>query len=116
MQFIDDMKLNRKMIGGFLIVTVIIIIVALHGYTSMGAINDRNTEMYNGELLPINYLDNANAALAGVQGAVSDYIWLPDERAASLKTLNADLATAKTNMDAYRALPLTQQEKDTGPL
>ena len=112
MQFIDNMKLSKKMIGGFLIVTAIMIVVALAGYTSMGAINDRDKEMYNGELLPIDYLSNANAALPGIQGSVYNYIWLPDERAASLTTLNADLDTAKKNMDAYRALPLTQEEKD----
>ncbi len=112
MKFIDDMKLSKKMIGGFLIVTAIMIIVAFAGYTSMGAINDRDKEMYNGELLPIDYLNNANAAFLGVQGNVYNYILLPNERAASLTTLNADLDTAKKNMDAYRALPLTQEEKD----
>ncbi|MGD0080532.1 MAG: methyl-accepting chemotaxis protein [Methanoregula sp.] len=112
MKFIDDMKLSKKMIGGFLVVTAIMIIVAFAGYTSMGAINDRDKEMYNGELLPIDYLNNANAALLGVQGNVYNYILLPNERAASLTTLNADLDTAKKNMNAYRALPLTQEEKD----
>ncbi len=112
MKFIDDMKLNKKMIGGFLIVTAIMILVALAGYAGMGAINDRDKELYSGKLLPINYLGNANTALLGVQGSVYNYIWLPDERAASFQSLNADLDAAKKNMDAYRALPLTQEEEN----
>ena len=34
MSFVDDMKIGKKLIGGFLIVLAIMAIIALYGYTS----------------------------------------------------------------------------------
>lgn len=43
MNFIDDMKIGQKLIGGFLIVVLILVIVAAVGYMNMGVLDARKS-------------------------------------------------------------------------
>ena len=39
MQFLDDMKLGKKLIGGFLLITAILVIISLFAYVQISAID-----------------------------------------------------------------------------
>ncbi len=61
MSFIDDMKIGKKMIGGFLVVVLILVVVALIGYTNMGTMDAADTKLYKDNTVPIDQLGNVAA-------------------------------------------------------
>ena len=45
MSFIDDMKIGKKLIGGFLIVLAIMAVISLYGYMSAQDASARSEDM-----------------------------------------------------------------------
>jgi len=111
MKFVDDMKIGKKLLGGFLIVVVILAIVAGYGYMNAQSSAVRSAEMYNERLLPIVALGDVQADFQQLRAEAYRYTYIPESRA-TLDTTIADLNTnIKKNMDVYRANSLTDVEK-----
>jgi len=111
MSFIDDMKIGKKLIGGFLIIVLILVVVAAIGYVQMGAMDKADTSLYEDRALPLGQLGLASSDFQQMRAELYRYIAVPDARAAS-ETAIAELRTnIKKNMDAYRATLLTAEEK-----
>ena len=111
MSFIDDMKIGKKMIGGFLIVVLILVVVAMVGYMNLSAIADNNAKMYNERTIPTGQLGIVNSNLQHMRAEIYRYIFVPDSRAADLQVEQDMEASIKKELDAYRAGPLTAEEK-----
>jgi len=111
MSFIDDMKIGKKMIGGFLIVVLILVVVAAIGYMNMGAMDKADTALYEDNTVPIGELGNVEADFQQMRAELYRYIYVPTARAAAETTI-ADLrANIKKEMDAFRAKSLSTEEK-----
>jgi methyl-accepting chemotaxis protein len=111
MSFIDDMKIGKKMVGGFLIVVLILIVVAAIGYTNLTNIGSKNAEMYNDRTVPIDQLGIVSAETMGIRGDIYKYILLPDERAVTGASINKRFLNMEKQMDLYSATSLTPEEK-----
>jgi methyl-accepting chemotaxis protein len=111
MSFIDDMKIGKKMIGGFLIVVLILVVVAMIGYVNMGTMAAADTKLYEENTIPIGQLGSVQADFQQMRAEIYRYIYVPSSRAAATTTI-ADLrANIKKEMDAYRATSLSTEEK-----
>ena len=111
MSFIDDMKIGKKMIGGFLIVVLILIVVAMIGYLNMGTMAAADTKLYEDNTVPIGQLGNIEADFQQMRAELYRYIYVPTSRAAAETTI-ADLrVNMKKEMDAFRASSLSTEEK-----
>ena len=111
MSFIDDMKIGKKLIGGFLVVVLILVVVAAIGYVQMGALDKADTALYEDRALPLAQLGIADSDFQQMRAELYRYIAVPESRATAETTI-AELRTEiKKNMDAYRATTLTAEEK-----
>ncbi len=111
MSFIDDMKIGKKMIGGFLIVVLILVIVAMIGYLNMGTMAAADTKLYEDNTVPIGQLGNVEADFQQMRAELYRYIYVPTSRATAETTI-ADLrVNMKKEMDAFRASSLSTEEK-----
>jgi len=112
MSFIDDIKIGKKLIGGFLIVILLIVIVAMVGLTSMGSMSANSATMYNDRTVPIDQLGNTAADMQQMRAEIYRYIYVPESRTdieqTTIPALRADITK---NMDAYRATYLLDDEK-----
>lgn len=63
MNWFYNMKINKKLILSFVIVSIITSVVGFVGINNMGIINDKADTMYAKELLGISYIKEANIAL-----------------------------------------------------
>jgi len=79
MKFLDNMKTGTKLIGGYLIVSLLLVAVAVLGYTSMKGLNTGMVEMYENQLLPVAYLGDARSALYAIRGDVFKGFFLTEE-------------------------------------
>jgi len=111
MSFIDDMKIGKKLIGGFLIVALILVVVAAIGYSSMGTMATADTELYQGRTLPVEQLGSVDADFQQMRAELYRYIYIPSSRPTFDATITELRGNIKKNMDAYRATSLTGEEK-----
>jgi methyl-accepting chemotaxis protein len=111
MSFIDDMKIGKKLLGGFLIILVLLGIVAVIGYIGMTSINANGETLYNDRLIPLSEASDSASNLYLVRGNVYKAILIPAESETSLKGAEGALAAVDKDIAAYRSTSLTDQEK-----
>jgi len=111
MSFIDDMKIGKKLIGGFLIIILLLVIVAVIGYTSLGSMSANSASMYNDRTVPINQLLSTKSDLYQIRGDIYKAILLPDEEEINLVDAEKAIADVDKQIGAYRATYLLPEEK-----
>ncbi len=112
MKAFNDLKVGAKLIGGFIVVSLIVVVVAVVGYTSLKSVNAGMVSMYNDQLIPISDLGAAKAALMKLRGDVYMFLILPEDRATTEKAVADDLALVNEKIAKYRATYLVQEEKE----
>jgi methyl-accepting chemotaxis protein len=111
MSFIDDMKIGKKLISGFIIVLVIMAVISVYAYSSANDAAARSKEMYNDRLVPIGQLGVVNGDFQQLRAEIYRYIYVPSSRTAEVATMDSLKADIKAQMDAYRGKQLTADEK-----
>ena len=112
MNALNNVKIGAKIAGGYIIVAILLVAVAVIGFLNMKNFNDGMTTMYFDQLLPIQQLGNANAAFYEGRGELYKFILIPDEHAAIEEELNVQFAVVDDQMKAYSSSFLMQTEKD----
>lgn len=112
MNVLNKMKIGVRMAGGFLIIIILLIAVAMMGFVNMKNINDGGSAMYVDQLMPIRQLGQADAAFYKVRGEVYKFIVLPDERVQIETELNAQIAVVDKNMREYSTSETMKDEID----
>ncbi|MHB8164207.1 MAG: HAMP domain-containing methyl-accepting chemotaxis protein [Methanoregula sp.] len=80
MSFIDDMKIGKKLIGGFLIVVAILAIVGAFAYINIQTLKQNTEEVYDGNLLPVHNVDIMESGLWQLRGDIYKYAYTPAAR------------------------------------
>ncbi|MDD1729122.1 MAG: MCP four helix bundle domain-containing protein, partial [Methanospirillum sp.] len=108
--FIDDIKIGRKLISGFLIVVAIAVIIAVIGFIFISQIDSMSDETYNNRLLPTSYLGKIESSLQLIRGEAYKAMLLPEEKEAGLKKANDAIATIKEQLELYKRNNLEGEE------
>ena len=74
MKWLDNLKTSTKLIGGFGAVVVLMIAIAILGYTSMNTINQGSESLYKDQTLPIRDVSAANSALWKLRGNMGNLL------------------------------------------
>ena len=77
MKWLDDLKTSTKLFGGFGAVVVLMVIIAVLGYTSVNTVNNNLTSMYNDQTIPIRDIGEADMTLYKLRGDVYKFVYLP---------------------------------------
>ncbi|NMB77858.1 MAG: HAMP domain-containing protein [Methanomicrobiales archaeon] len=112
MSFIDDMKIGKKLMGGFLIVLLILVAVAVVGYVNLQDAVGRQTVLYE-KMQGTENLALTNAALEKMRGDIYRYIAVPADRKATSDSLKAQVGIINDNMKEFRTRPLSDEDKAT---
>jgi methyl-accepting chemotaxis protein len=111
MSFIDDMKIGKKLIGGFVIVLVIMAIIAAYGYTSSQDAAARSKDMYENHLSAIDQMGLISADYQQMRAELYRYIYVPSTRTATTTAIEGVKSNIKNNVDDFRKLDLTDKDK-----
>ncbi len=111
MKFLDNIRIKVKLIGGFLIIAVLILMVSIISYVNLKNINEEMTNLYTNRTIPIKEIGTAHSALLTVRGDVYKYVLIQDQRTTIKQTIDSNKITIQENMDAYRAGLLSDEEK-----
>ncbi|MGD0080530.1 MAG: methyl-accepting chemotaxis protein [Methanoregula sp.] len=112
MQFIDDMKMGKKLIGAFLIITLIAVVIAVIGYTNLVTTSSATTSLYEDSVIPTGQIGVASADFQQLRAELYRYIFVPDSRSTEEQTTIPQLKDEiKAQMDGYRATSLSDADK-----
>jgi len=112
MSVLNNVKIGVKLIGSFIAVALVIVVVAVVGYVNMKDINDGVTAMYVDNLLPIQYLGNAQSTILTLRGDALQFVLAPQDRNTKEKEMALDMENVNKAMDKYRVTPLSDDEKN----
>jgi hypothetical protein len=88
MSFIDDMKIGKKLIGGFVIVLIIMAIIAAYGYTSAQDAAARSKNMYDNNMAAMEQMGAVSADFQQMRAELYRYIYVPSGRTAATTTID----------------------------
>jgi methyl-accepting chemotaxis protein len=111
MSFIDDMKIGKKLIGGFIIVLIIMAVISVFAYTSANDAATRSKEMYVSGAVPIDQMGSIGADFQQMRAELYRYIYVPTSRTAGVATITGLKNNIKATMDEFRSGDLTPAEK-----
>ncbi|MBI5030395.1 MAG: methyl-accepting chemotaxis protein [Chloroflexi bacterium] len=112
MNVLNNLKTGVKLIGGFVLVALLIVIVAASGYMSLKDVDADLVSLYHDRLLPVQQLGNVNDAALTIRADVARYILVPEERPALEKEIAEKMNEGDKNISDYKATYLIQAEKD----
>jgi methyl-accepting chemotaxis protein len=111
MSFIDDMKIGKKLLGGFVIVLIIMAVIALYGYTSAQDAAARSQNMYDNNMAAMEQMGLVSADFQQMRADFYRYAYVPSGRTAASATIEDLKSNIKRNVDSFRTLELTAQDK-----
>lgn len=111
MKFIDNMKTRTKLLGGFILVAVLIVLVDILGIQNLWSLNNNLTGMYQDNLVPISQFGTINTAFTNIRGDIYRYLVVVDARETTLTTFADRQATITSTMAEFTSLELTAEEQ-----
>jgi len=112
MSFIDDMKIGKKLMGGFLIVLILLAAGALIGYVNLQDANARQGVLYE-KMQGAENLALTNAALEKMRGDIYRYIAVPADRPSTSASLKDQVSIIDENMQEFRSRTLSAGDQTT---
>ncbi len=110
MSRLNDLKTGTKLVGAFLAVALIIVGVAVLGYTNIRSVNAGMATMYADRLLPTQQLATVNDAQVAIQVDLYRFILVPEDRSTLEQDIVDEIKRADENMQLYEATYLVPAE------
>ena len=107
---INDVKIEVKLIGSFMVVAAIILVVALFSYFSLRTINAGTTSLYFDRTLPIQQVGKAASTLYEIKGYLYKYVLIPEERKTTKSLIEAKRLIVEQNIDMVRETMTSEEE------
>ena len=116
MNIFNNLKTAIKLLSGFGVIVVLLILVAVLGFVNMQSINTDMSSIYQDGLIPIKDLSGIQSDLWVIRGNLYKYILLPNERSTIQEGFNTTITDVDTIITQYKTTPLNideQNELDT---
>ena len=107
---LGNIKIGTKLIGGFLIVLLLLVVSAVMSYTSLQTAKTNAASMYIDRLLPINQLGDIQQEIFNIRGDLFKLEVVPAEMAATKTNVQASIVIANDSLKAYKATTLLASE------
>ena len=108
-----NLKISKKLIFGFLVVTILGVIIGIVGIVNIITLRDNEKHLYNVNTTSAVSIGNAQADLLSIRVALRDIIIHNNENKNTYyETIEAKLADAVKQMDEYAEYLSDQQDQD----
>jgi len=111
MSFIDDMKIGKKLMSGFLIVLILLAAGATIGYVNLQDAAARSAAMYEDALVPIQYMSQIDANGEKARGDIYRFIYVVEARTDMRNNIESAFAENDALMEKYRGVNLNAEQK-----
>ncbi|HWQ67951.1 MAG TPA: methyl-accepting chemotaxis protein [Methanospirillum sp.] len=102
MVFFENIRIGYKLLGGYIVISAIMILVAFFGVSNMNMIAGNSDTIYSDALIPVHTLDTVDAELGAVRTDVLRYILFPNERQALKENMSSRFAFFDKTLSEYQ--------------
>ncbi|MCX6693986.1 MAG: methyl-accepting chemotaxis protein [Methanomicrobiales archaeon] len=102
MTWLDNISIRIKLVGTFVIIGIILVMVAVAGYTSLSGLSDGSSKIYEEGLLPIVQLKVVDTEIQELRVDLLRYIDFPEERPALKQSIEQRVADINRDLTFYR--------------
>ena len=112
MKFLDNVKLIVKLLVGFMLITLLALVIMVEGMVNIETVYQNGDAMYHSKAIPLVDLGSANTQLLTIRGEGYKYLALSEDRK-SIRDLvfNQLIPAIDTTMTRYRASATSEAEK-----
>ncbi|MEI6297841.1 MAG: MCP four helix bundle domain-containing protein, partial [bacterium] len=107
---LGNVKIGTKLIGGFLIVLLLLVVSAVMSYTSMQTAKTNAASMYTDRLVPVNQLKDVQQEIFNIRGDLFKLEVVPAEMAGTKTNVQASIVIVNDNLKDYKATTLLASE------
>jgi len=107
---LGNIKIGTKLIGGFMIVLLLLVVSAVMSYTNMQTAKTNQDSLYADRLIPVNQLGEINGELYAIRGDLYKLEVAPEEIGATEATIRTSISFVTENVTAYKASKLLAAE------
>lgn len=108
---LKNTKIGVKLTGSFMVISLILAIVAVIGYLSVGTMYQGLNQVYNDNLIPIEQLGDIYKAVLKIRGDLFKFIVVPEVRAKTEEDINVQIGIVNKQLSEYKATVLNNKAK-----
>jgi len=112
MKALSDLKMFYKLLLGFGISVLFLIIIAVLGYQDIKTIQESLDATYNDRLIPLVYLNTTGEDLYKIRGDVFKTLVYPNQRQDIEKDIRDAFQTIEQQLALYKQTKLTKEEEE----
>ena len=112
MNWLNDLKIGVRIIGGFLIIALLSVVMLVFSYYGSQNLSAKTDSLYRERLQPVHLLGTVSADIQQVRAEILRYVYIPTGRDQSETLINNSLTEANQLMTQYRATATSQAEQE----
>jgi len=112
MKALSDLKMFYKLLLGFGITVLFLIIITVLGYQNLKTIQESLDATFNDRLMPLVYLNTTSEELYKIRGDVFKLLIYPNQRQDIEKDIRSELQTIEQQLALYKQTKLTKEEEE----
>ncbi len=110
MKYIDNIRMNIKLMSSYITLSIIILVVAVIGIINLNLNNKQIKAMYTNNLVPINLAGTISSEFGNIRADFYRYVTIPKQRKTTQATIIERVKTIDSSLNEINALPLTKDE------
>ncbi|MHB0877764.1 MAG: methyl-accepting chemotaxis protein [Anaerolineae bacterium] len=107
---LSNLRTGSRLVGSFLLVSILVITVSVVGYTGMGTLSTGLTAMYDEQLVPVSDMIGIQVDLYTIRGDVYKFMLAPEGREAVRATIADREALVDARLGRLRTTALDAEE------
>lgn len=111
-QFLDNLKIGKKLIGGFIIVSLLMLSVGIFGSIQMEQIYGNMDKMYTENTVPMLEIANTEVSLNSIRSLVFRSLAVPEERLADEDRMHNETQNIETLLSEFQNHPMSSQVEE----
>jgi len=110
LQFIDNIKIGQKLIGGFVLVTLLMCLIGVVGFSGMTTISGQMDQMYTENTVPLTQIASMEVSLNSMRALVFRSMAIIDEREQDEGRLKSEIVNIDGQLQNLSSSSMTPDE------
>lgn len=112
MDWLDNVKIGKKLIGSFISIVIIMTIIGMVGYYGVTTIDSKLTQMYDDHLIPTDIMDTVYGNVWEIRGEMYKYYGMDQERIKTKESINAIQLEIDAEIIGYEQYCITDEQRE----
>ena len=110
---LDDLPIGIKLIGGYILATLLLVVVGWIGFAAMTGMADQTDRMYQDDTVPLTVIGNIEVKLNSIRALTFRSVAIPEENEFDSQRMQADIDSLEANISKLQDVPMTKEQKET---